>query len=204
MNWEDCLLMEEFSQSLLRTQGPEAWKAVFILGEPTGVRLERATMTLVCCDVVEAGWSLGHVARIAAIYGGDCARGRSCDFVLAFDRPEQALRAALSLQQAATAPRARSALVTGVVGQAVFRIEGREQRMTLEVDAAERAFASAPVGTVGLCARTYALVQDRLVREAGDALVVIEVEDDTVTAASVTVPPRFASVPSTFAGLGLT
>lgn len=170
--------------------------------EPVSVSSE--TLTVMCADAPDDTWTPEDVRVFAQRFGGRSQAGDRLAFVLSFQKASSALRAALAWQRLAAAGRPRVALITGSCTVATFG--GSEALRTIGPmvqGGSDLAFQAVP-GTVSLSPATYAIVREQISREARDALVLTETDDDEVVHASIVLAPQPSDELSTFAGLGLT
>jgi hypothetical protein len=198
-------MLDALSERMLRHGSVQAWRSVFLGGRAAGVRFDTTQLTLVAADAPMEGFDREEREMLAQRLGGALQPSRVAGFLIAFADAASALRAAMVLQRLSSGRKVRVVLSTAACNVAWFRSDdGTEQCVALGtgVEEAEQALAQAPRGTVFLSGATCALLGE-LDAHVRDAVVTTEMEEDTVTGASITLAPPSSAFMSTFAGLGL-
>lgn len=200
-----ALLLDALCERLLRHCDVDVWRQVFLGPAYQTIRFEVVPLTLVATDDPLADISPNEGAELAARFGGHAEPSRVADLVLSFREAADALRAALVLQRLSGGRRVRTVLSTALCTVACFELEGRPCRMVVgrEIEQAEAGVRLAAGGTIVVSAETYAVLGDGISEQVSDGLVTTEMEDETVTQASITLAPHASAPMSTFAGLGL-
>ena len=199
------LAMETLSERLLRNSDVTVWRAIFL--DPAvhaSVQFKVLRHTVLASDSPLGPLDAEQVALMAGGLGADDQPTTTSDVLLAFRSPTAALRAALGLQRLAQGRGIRTA-VTSVAGTvASVEIAGRLRRILVgsEIDRAELAVAESVPGTIFVCGETYNALGDSIAEHVRDGLVATELAEETVTCASITLPPHASAEASTFAGLG--
>lgn len=195
--------LEALSQRLLRHDGADAWREVFLGPAYRTLRIETLPLALVATDTPIVACSREEARMLAAHLGGELQPSSAADLVFSFDRGASALRAAIVLQRLATSARIRTSMHTAQCTVACFERGGATHRVVVgqEIDQTEGAVRQAAPGTIVISAEAYALVGDRI-GQVQDALVATEVDDEKVMRASITLAPAASAAMSTFAGLG--
>jgi hypothetical protein len=198
-------MLDALSERMLKHGGVQAWRSVFLGGNAAGVRFETAQLTLLAADAPMEGFDREERRMLAHRLGGALQPSRAAGLLMAFADAASALRAAMVLQRLSSGSKVRVVLSTAACNVAWFRgADGGEECVALgtAVEEAEQALAHAPRGTVFLSGATCALLGE-IDTHVRDAVVTTEMEEDTVTGASITLAPPSSAFMSTFAGLGL-
>lgn len=200
-----ALLLEALCERLLRHSDVETWRRVFLGPAYRTIRFEASLLTLVASDDPLADISPTEGVELAARFGGHAQPSRMADMVLGFRDAADALRAGLVLQRLSGRKKVRTVLSTTVCTIAIFELEGRQHRMVVgrEIEQAEAGLRLAAAGSIVVSAETYAALGEGISEQVSDGLVTTEMDDDTVTQASITLAPHASAPMSTFAGLGL-
>lgn len=200
-----ALMLEAFSNRMLRHGDVDAWRRVFLGPAYGSIRFETAQVTLVAADAPLAAISPEERQELADRLGGDLQPSRRVELVLAFDDAASALRGAVMLQRLSAGRRVRTALTSAVCTVACFDAERVGQRVLFgpEVEEAEAGLEHAARGTIVLAASTYALLGEGVGEQVQDGVLTTELDQQTVTRACITLAPHASAAMSTFAGLGL-
>ena len=197
--------METLSERLLRHGDVAVWRAIFL--DPAvhaTVRFEVQRHTVLASDSPLGPLDAEQASLLATHLTGEEQPATTSDLLLAFRTPAAALRAALGLQRLAGSRGIRTAVssVDGVV--ATLELAGRVRRFLVgpELERAELAVSEPVPGTIYVCGETYNALGDSIAEHVRDGLIATELDDDTVTCASITLPPHASAETSTFAGLG--
>lgn len=195
--------MEQMSERILHDFDAGAWRDVFLGLQHDQIEFQQQHQTLLCARA-PGGWDQAEHQGLADHFRGRCETVRGSELLMAFDQPALALHAATVLHKLAAEPGARASLSTAVCTVVRFPWEGRVQTLTLgpERDHAEALVRDACPGSIALCPETYDLLADRLGTQLRDALVVTELDDCRVLAASIILAPSVCTGGSTFTGLG--
>lgn len=197
-------LLDALSDRLLRHGAPETWRKVFLGTACGAIRFEHQVLTLLWTDT-PADFSAGELVVLAARFDGRSERLDGNAVMFSFEEPLHALRAAMVLQKLATTQRIRCSLSTEACHIARFEVDGQERCVVLPPDLEQtrsEGTRAAP-GAIAISPETYAALEAHI-GELRDGLLATEMEDETVTGASITLAPAHADALSTFAGLGLT
>ena len=207
---DPSLLLDALSTRVLRNLTPVAWRKLFLRPHGEVIRLAPHRGTLLCAAMQLPAWSdaaglAPELAFLAATHGGELDACPPATVLLRFEDPLAALDMALEMQQLAGEARFQIGLATGECAIATLHLEEQLLRAFVggAADRAESAARLAAPGSIRISAETYACVQDA-VGSVASWMLASEFEGDTMTAASLTPPPRATSALSTFAGLGLT
>lgn len=198
------MMMEALSERLLRHADVNVWRAIFLGSAQSGVRFETLRYTVLASDSPLGTISAEETTLLADRLGGEEQPTTTSDLLLSFRSPTAALRAALVLQRLSGGRSVRTA-VTSVAGTvAVVEIDGKVRRVLVgpEIERAELAVAESVPGTIFVCGDTYNALGDTITEHVRDGLVMTELDEETVTCASITLPPHASAEASTFAGLG--
>ena len=200
-----ALMLEAFSNRMLRHGDVDAWRRVFLGPAYGSIQFETVQVTIVAADAPLAAISAEERQELADRLGGDMQPSRQVELVLAFDDAAIALRGAVMLQRLSAGRRVRTALTSALCTVASFDAERVGQRVVFgpEVEEAEAALAQAARGTIVLSASTYALLGEGVGDQVRDGVVTTELDQQTVTRACITLAPHASAAMSTFAGLGL-
>lgn len=197
--------LDALSRRMMRHGDVAEWRALFLGPNLAQVRFETMTFTLVAADAPLECVTDDERLALATRFEGMMQPSGAVDLLLCFRDPARALAAAVGVQRLAGARKVRTAISTAPCTVAFFR--GRQGDECLIVGAgverAEQALDTAPHGTVTLEGGSYGLLEGRLSEHAPDALVMTEMDDDTVTGASITLAPHQSAAMSTFVGLGM-
>jgi hypothetical protein len=199
------LLMEALSERLLQHPDMAVWRGIFLEGGRDIVPFETERCTVLVTDSPLPEMSREESAVLARRLGAEQQPSNCSDLVLAFSTARAALRAALVVQRLAEGRSVRTALTTVLAPSATLEIDGWPRRILVgpQMERAEAALVHAVTGTILVCGVTYGRLGDSIAEHVRDGLVVIEMEEDeTVTQASITLPPHASAPTSTFAGLG--
>lgn len=208
---DPALLLDALSTRVLRSLAPEAWRKLFLRPHREVMRFSSTGGgTLLCASAQLPVWSPGaalasELALLAAAHGGELDPCPPTTVLVRFDDPIAALEMALEMQQMACEARFQIGLASGNCSIATLQLEERQIRIFVgaAVEAAESVALQAAPGSIRISPETYARIQDA-VGSVASWMLTSEYEGDTMTAASLTPPPRPFSALSTFAGLGLT
>lgn len=198
------LLMEALSERLLRHADPEVWRAIFLDPARAKVSFETLRCTVLASDSPLDDVSAEEGALLAGQLGAEQQPATTSDLLLSFRSPLAALRAALVLQRLSAGRSVRTA-VSSVAGTvATIEVAGEVRRILIGpgIERAELAVSESVAGTIWVCGETYNAVGDTIADHVRDGLVITELDDETVTCASITLPPHASAEASTFAGLG--
>lgn len=200
-----ALMLEAFSNRMLRHGDVDAWRRIFLGPAYGSIRFEAVQVTLVAADAPLAAISAEERQELADRLGGDLQPSRRVELVLAFDDAASALRGAVMLQRLSAGRRVRTTLSSAVCTVACFDAERVGQRVVFgaEVEEAEAGLAQAARGTIVLSASTYSLLGDDVGEQVKDGVLTTELDQQTVTRACITLAPHASAALSTFAGLGL-
>jgi len=196
--------MEVLSERLLRHADASLWRAIFLAPHQANVRFETLRTTVLASDTPLRTGNAEQVALLAERLGAEVQPATTADLLLSFRSPTAALRAALVLQRLAAGRSIRTA-VSSVAGSVAFvEIDGCTRRILAgaEIERAELAVTQSVPGTIFVCGDTYNAMGDAIADHVRDGLVMTEMADETVTCASITLPPHASAEASTFAGLG--
>jgi hypothetical protein len=198
------LLMEALSERLLQHADVNAWRGIFLGDAQDAVSFESERFTVLASDSPLPAISRGEGALLARRLGGEEQPSSSAELVLAFPTSRAALRAALVIQRLAEGRSVRTALTTVFAASASVEIDGWARRVLVgaEIERAEGALGHAVAGTILVCGDTYGRLGDDIAEHVRNGLVITEMDDETVTQASITLPPHASAEASTFAGLG--
>jgi hypothetical protein len=182
----------------------QAARSAMLETDPWAMDFARSEITFLCTDPLEPDYSPAMVRALARCHDGRVEHDGEWT-TMAFADANEALAVALHLQRTATR-RLRCALVTVECTVAATEVGGQPCSLSLggEHLASEARARRVPPGTIHLCARSWARLEDRIDAHTRSALVATELEGDTVTSAAITLPPPRQAALSTFAGLGLT
>ena len=198
------LTMEALSERLLRHADVNVWRAIFLDAAQANVRFEAMRYTVLASDSPLGTISAEEKALLADRLGAEEQPTTTSDLLLSFRSPTAAVRAALVVQRLSAGRSIRTA-VTSVAGTvAVVEIDGKVRRILVgpEIERAELAVADSVPGTIFVCGDTYNALGDSIAEHVRDGLVMTELDEETVTCASITLPPHASAEASTFAGLG--
>jgi hypothetical protein len=198
------LLLEALSERLLRHDDVKLWRAIFLDPAHAGVEFETLRYTVLASDSPLDGISDEEGSLLAGRLGAEAQPATTSDLLLSFRSPTAAVRAALVLQRLSAGRSVRTA-VTSVAGTvATVEIDGQVRRILVGpgIERAELALTESVPGTILVCGETYNALGDTISEHLRDGLVMTELDDETVTCASITLPPHAAAEASTFAGLG--
>lgn len=200
-----ALMLEAFSNRMLRHGDVDAWRRLFLGPAYGSIRFETVQVTLVAADAPLAAISAEERQELADRLGGDLQPSRRVELVLAFDDAASALRGAVMLQRLSAGRSVRTALSSAVCTVACFDAERVGQRVVFgpEVEEAEAGLAQAARGTIVLSASTYSLLGEDVGEQVKDGVLTTELDQQTVTRACITLAPHASAALSTFAGLGL-
>jgi hypothetical protein len=209
-NEDPFLLLDALSGRVLRSFSPAAWRKLFLRPHHEVMQFAPVQGTFLCASMQLPAWNapadvVSEIAFLAATHGGDLDPCPPTTALVRFDDAQAALDMALEMHGLASDLRFQVGVATGECTLATLQIEGRVLRVLIgdAVDRAELVTRYASPGSVRLAPDTHAQVQERIVAMAR-WMVTSEYEGDTITAVSLTPPPRSTSHLSTFAGLGLT
>lgn len=204
-NADFVALLEELSQSVLRHWDAQAWRELFLGPAHGTIRFRRTTLTLLLADSPLAGMEDDEGRLLERRLRAEAEVAARAEIGMGFRDAATALRAALVLQRLAHGRRVRASLTTGRCTIASFELDGMPRQLVIgaEVERAEHDVLATPPGTIVVDAETYALVAEPLAHEVHNAILATELEGDSVTRASITLPPPRSAASSTFAGLGL-
>ena len=198
-------MLDALSDRLLHHGSVQAWRSVFLGGLSGDVRFDSTQLTLVAADAPMEGFDREEREMLAHRLDGALQPSRAAGLLLAFAEAASALNAAMVLQRLSSNRKVRVVLSTVACNVAWFRGEdGMEQCVALGtgVEETEQALAQVPRGTVFLSGSTCAQIGE-LDGQVRDAVVTTEMEEDTITGASITLAPQSSAFMSTFAGLGM-
>ena len=198
------LTLEALSERLLRHADVSLWRAIFLDPAHAGVRFETLRYTVLASDSPLGTINAEQTALLAGRLGAEAQPNTTSDLLLSFRSPTAAVRAALVLQRLSGGRSVRTA-VTSVAGTvAVVNIGGQERNILVgpEIERAELAVADSVPGTIFVCGDTYNALGDTIADHVRDGLEMTELDEETVTCASITLPPHASAEASTFAGLG--
>jgi hypothetical protein len=198
-----ALRMEALSQRVLRHWSVDAWRELFLGAGYATIRFEQAQLTLLAADL-PTGVSAEEATLLVQRLGGDSEPTRLAQGMFSFRDPVMALQAALLLQRLSPRRKIRAALSTVECTVALFHLGDRLRRLAVDrdIELTGASVQEAVPGTIVLTAETCALLGDGI-HELHDGLVATELDDETVTRASITLAPHASAPMSTFAGLGL-
>lgn len=202
---ERSLKLESLSAWLLRHGALDLWRNIFVAATTDAVQFRNERLTLLGADY-PVEWTSSDAVLFAKRFRAEPQGLEQARLALSFENPRDALRAAVALQRMTQRQRVRSVLLTSEVSVAAVTHDRLTRRVCFALEDWQmdpRHHGAAP-GTIQLCADTLDLVRREIVREAPEAIVMTEFTGDSVTAASITLPPRGPHQLSTFAGLGLT
>jgi len=207
---DPSLLLDALSTRVLRSFSPVAWRQLFLQPHQEVMRWSSAGGTLLCASAQLPAWSSGadlasELALLAAAHGGELDPCPPATVLVRFEDPLAALDMALEMQQMACEARFQIGLVSGDCTIATLQLDEREIRIFVggAAEQAETVARQAAPGSIRISPETYARVQEA-VGSVASWMLTSEYEGETMTAASLTPPPRPSSALSTFAGLGLT
>ena len=202
--------LEALTTRVLRNFPRAAWRKMLLQPYREVMHFEAITGTLLHATAGSPGWSAdagaqAEIAFLAATHLGELDSCPPSTALVRFDDALAALEMAHEMQSLACDARFQVGLASGPCTLVTLRIEGQVLRV-LVGEAVERAEAVAGLATPGsirFAPETYAEVQD-IVGGMANWMVTSEFDGETMTAASLTLPPRRNAQLSTFAGLGLT
>ena len=207
---EKSRLLDEFSGRIRLHFAQEVWRSLF--EERSGsAQFGSAQRTLLCVECPDEGpftrkdvlASLRRLARHNEGIVDPCATDLA---FVSFADPQAALRVGVELQRLVPRARLRMGLGSGRCRMVRCRT-GEQDFLSLLGD--ERARSEdltrrAAPGTLQLAPEAYATLESTIAHDLGSCLVLVEMDEDQLTEASLTLPPDATADVSTFAGLGLT
>jgi len=207
---EKSRLLDEFSARIQHHFPHAVWRSLFEERSGTA-QFGSAQRTLLCVECPEEGpftrkdvlASLKRLARGNDGVVDPCA----ADFAfVSFAEPEAALLTGVELQR--LVPRARLRMGLGCGRSRLARCRAADQDFLLllgdERSRIEALTRRAAPGTLQLAPEAYAALQGTIADGLGSCIVLLEMDADELTEASLTLPPDATADVSTFVGLGLT
>ncbi|HEY0826268.1 MAG TPA: hypothetical protein VGD76_20945 [Ramlibacter sp.] len=207
---DPSLVLDALSTRVLGALSPSAWRKLFLRPHHEVMQFAPARGTFLCAAVQVPAWSAGasmlsELSFLAATHGGELDPCPPATALVRFDDAQAALEMAREMQNMMCDVRFQVGLVSGDCTLASLQLEGRVLRLLAgdAVDRAEAVTRLAAPGTIRIAPETFALLHEDIVGMS-HWMVTTEYEGDSMTAASLTLPPRANAHLSTFAGLGLT